>query len=83
MVDTNKNGTYIEKLEALAAYLAERLEGASDKEAAGLARQYRETIQEIERMKGMEEKDDEIAELLSERAADGKPGAVRQDRSAV
>jgi hypothetical protein len=74
-------GTYIEKLEALAADLAGRLEGADDKTAAGLARQYRETICEIERMKGMESKDDEIEELLSER--DGKPGAVRQDRSTV
>ena len=32
---------------------------------------------------GLEEKDDEIDELLSERRADGLPGAVRQDRSTV
>ena len=73
-------GTYIEKLEALAEDLARRLDGADDKTAAGLARQYRETICEIERMKGMEVKDDEIDKLLSE---DGKPGAVRQDRTVV
>ena len=83
MVEINENGTYIEKLEALAASLAERLEGACDQTYASIARQYRETIQEIERVKGLEQKDDEIEELLSERQADGKPGAVRQDRSTV
>lgn len=83
MFEINENGTYLDKLEALAAELAKRLDGASDKEAAGLARQYRETILEIERAKGLEEKDDEIDELLSERRADGLPGAVRQDRSTV
>ena len=76
-------GTYIEKLEALAADLAARLEGADDKTYAGIARQYRETICEIERMKGTEVNDDEIDELLHEREAEGKPGAIRQDRSAV
>ena len=74
-------GTFIEKLEALAEDLAMRLEGADDKTAAGLARQYRETICEIERMKGMEEKDDEVDALIS--GGDGLPGAVREDRSTV
>ena len=76
-------GTYIEKLEALAADLAAHLEGACDGTYASIARQYRETLMEIERMKGMEVKDDEIDEILSEREADGKPGAIRQDRSTV
>ena len=75
-------GTYIEKLEALAEDLANRLEDSDNKTAAGLARQYRETLCEIERMKGLEQKDDEIDELISERA-DGMPGAVREDRSTV
>jgi hypothetical protein len=75
-------GTYIDKLEALAEDLAMRLQGADDKTAAGLARQYRETICEIERAKGMEQTNDEIDELISERA-DGMPGAVREDRSTV
>lgn len=55
----------------------------SMRDLASLARQYRETLAEIERLKGMEQKDDEIDKLLSEREADGKPGAVRQDRSTV
>ena len=83
MIDINEKETYIEKLEALAEELANRLEGAANKEAAALARQYRETIQEIERVKGLEQKDDEIEEILSERQADGMPGAVRQNRSTV
>ena len=78
-----KDGTYLEKLEALAEGLAGRLETACDGTYASIARQYRETLAEIERMKGMDEKDDEIDALLSEREADGKPGAIRQDRSAV
>ena len=43
---------------------------------------YGETLCEIERMKGLEQKDDEIDELISERT-DGMPGAVREDRSTV
>lgn len=76
-------GTYKEKLEALAADLALRLESADDKTYAGLARQYRETICELDRIEGMEQQDDEIEALLSEREADGKPGAIRQNRATV
>jgi hypothetical protein len=42
-----------------------------------LSRQYRETIKEIEEIKGMEKDDDEIGEILSARKADGKPDTVR------
>ena len=37
----------------------------------------RETIKEIEEIKGMEKDDDEIGEILSARKADGKPDTVR------
>ena len=76
-------GTYKEKLEALAADLAVRLEGADDKTYAGLARQYRETICELDRIEGMEQTNDEIQDILTEREADGKPGAIRQNLSTV
>lgn len=46
--------------------------GARD--LAGLAKQYREILREIEEIKGSEPKDDEIAKLLG---ADGVPGSVR------
>ena len=41
------------------------------------SQEYRETIKEIEEIKGMEKDDDEIGEILSERKADGKPDTVR------
>ena len=42
-----------------------------------MARQYRETLKEIEEIEGAQDDDDEISRILSERAAAGKPGAVR------
>lgn len=71
------------KLKALAEILADEINqrpGARD--LAGLSKQFRETIQEIEELDGNKEKD-EINEILSHREANGKPGAVRKNRSAV
>ena len=76
-------GTYKEKLQALAADLALRLAGADDKTYAGIARQYRETICELDRIEGMEQTDDEIQSILTERQADGKPGAIRENQPTV
>ena len=77
------DGTELGELIALAELLSRELQIADQKTIAPLAKQYRETICEIERMKGMGSNDDEIDEILSEREADGKPGAIRQDRSTV
>ena len=77
------DGTELEELKALAELLSRELQIADQKTIPQLARQYRETIIEIEKLKGQEQNDDEIDELLSERRAYGKPGAIRQDRSAV
>ena len=41
------------------------------------AKQYRETIKEIEEIRGVADDDDEIGRILSTREADGKSGAVR------
>ena len=41
---------------------------------------YRETIREIEEIEGNDGAD-EISEILGKRDADGKPGAVRKDRT--
>ena len=46
-----------------------------------LAKQYRETIREIEEIEGANNHGDEVSDILGERAADGKPGAVRKDRA--
>ena len=46
-----------------------------------LARQYRETLKEIEEIEGMNRGDDEIEEIISGREADGESRAVRPDRT--
>ena len=46
-----------------------------------LAKQYRDTIREIEEIEGAEQNGNEIGAILAERKADGKPGAVRKDRT--
>ena len=65
-------------LEVLAAEIDDK-PGARD--LAQLAKQYRETLKEIEEIEGAETTNDEISEILAERAADGKPGAVRKNRA--
>ena len=50
---------------------------ADNKSLAGIAKQYRETIKEIEEIEGTTENDDDIGKLLAERDAAGKAGAVR------
>jgi hypothetical protein len=69
--------TRLEKLRVLEGHLSAALDEADVKEMASLARQYRETLREIEEIEGTEDGNDEIAKILSERAAAGKPGAVR------
>lgn len=66
----------LEKLKKLEAKLALALEDAETKELASIARQYRETLREIEELQGADN-NDEITKILSERDTDGKPGAVR------
>ena len=70
----------LEKLKELEAKLKVAMETAGNKELAALARQYRETIREIDELEN-EDTGDEIGELLEGRSADGKPGAVRKSRS--
>lgn len=72
------NGTRLEQLKELLRILADEIDerpGARD--LAQLSRQYRETLKEIEEIEGAQDDDDEISRILSERAAAGKPGAVR------
>lgn len=72
----------LDQLKALRDIIAEEIDkrpGARD--LAQLAKQYRETIREIEEIEGAVPDDDEIEGILTERSADGKPGAVRKDRT--
>ena len=74
-------GNRLEKLKDLEATLYAAMDGTSVRELAAIARQYRETIREIEEIEGTAGDNDEIGEILAERAADGKPGAVRKNRA--
>lgn len=69
------------KLKMLEEELSGALENATVQTIAAIAKQYRETLKEIEEIEGAEQNDDEIAEILSARESDGKPGAVRPNRS--
>lgn len=73
----------LEKLYRLESELYDLMQRANSRSMAALARQYRETLKEIEEIEGGESTDDEIGEILSERETDGKPGAVRKNRSGV
>lgn len=67
----------LEKLKALEAKLYVAMQTAEDKSLAPLAKQYRETIREIEEIEGTEDQNDDIGNILQRRESDGKPGAVR------
>ena len=69
------------KLKELEAKLLIAMEEADVRTLAPIAKQYRETIREIEEIEGNANDGDEIGEILAERAADGKPGAVRKTRT--
>lgn len=73
-----KNGSRLEQLKTLAAILARQIDHPGEKDnIAQLAKQYRETIREIEEIEGMAVSDDDIGDILAAREAAGKPGAVR------
>ena len=69
--------TRLEKLKELEIALKEQMERANSRSIAAIARQYRETLREIAEIEGIYDNEDEIAEILQEREANGKAGAVR------
>lgn len=69
--------TRIEKLKELEAKLYVAMQTAQNKDLATLAKQYRDTLREIEEIEGTEDNNDDISEILSERETNGKAGAVR------
>ena len=82
MKSITARGTLLEKLKQLAKVLATNIDSCDDpKNLPQLAKQYRETIREIEEIEGANNHGDEVSDILGERAADGKPGAVRKDRA--
>lgn len=76
------NKTRLEQLRALQCIIADAIDaGPGARDLAGLTKQYRETLKEIAELKGGTEENDEIDQIISTREADGKPGAVRQNRT--
>lgn len=72
------NEPRVEQLKELLTVLAEQIDdkpGARD--MASLARQYRETLKEIEEIEGAIDDGDEIAQILSDVDSDGNARAVR------
>lgn len=67
----------LRKLKSLERKLMQQMKVADSKSYAALAKQYRETIREIDDLERAGDSDDEISEILAERKADGKSGAVR------
>ena len=69
----------LKKLRELEEKLYTELQTAESRSVAAIAKQYRETIREIEEIEGEENGEDEIAEILG--GGDGVPRAVRKNRS--
>lgn len=73
----SRKGNRLEQLCKLRDTLAKSIDGCeSMRDLAALSRQYRETIKEIEEIRGVTD-EDEISEILSARKADGKSDTVR------
>lgn len=84
MKSVTARGSRLEQLKTLAKIIAESIDECEDNKALPpLAKQYRETIREIEEIEGVDSDGDEIEEILAKRQADGKPGAVRKDRTGI
>ena len=70
-------GDRLQKLKELEATLYKAMAGADVRSLAAIARQYRETMREIEEIEGGTGDDDELGAILAERRSDGKPSSVR------
>lgn len=78
IVRATKKGTRLDQLQLLANRLAMEIEQCDDPRLMPqLAKQYRETVRELDEAKGAGQDDDEIGEILAQREVDGRPGAVR------
>lgn len=84
MQEVTSQGGRLDQLKTLAAILAESIDNCQQvRVLPQLAKQYRETVREIEEIEGTQNHGDEISQILEGRKADGKPGTVRKDRTKV
>lgn len=80
MSTVTNDGSREEQLENLARILAQQIDQRATNApqlVPQLSKQYRETIRELEEIRGVIDDDDEINKILAAREVDGKPGAVR------
>lgn len=77
MITLARRGDRLEQLKGLAKIIAKNIDNCEDdKILPQLAKQYRETIREIEDIEGVDEEDG-IGEILQARKVDGQPSSVR------
>lgn len=69
------------KLKQLEAKLETALDECEGDRVAPIAKQYRETLREIEELEGQKGNNDDISTILQKRQIDGLPGAIRQNKS--
>ena len=82
MKTVTRQGTRLEQLKSLAEVLAAGIDSCDDPRALPqLARQYRDTVREIEDIEGVSDDGDEVGEILARRKADGVTRAQRQSRT--
>ena len=75
--------TRLDKLRELEADLYNLMQKANSRSIAPLAKQYRDTIREIDEIENVVMEDDEIEEIMQRRADNGDAGAVRKSRTKV
>ena len=72
----------LEQLEELLMILAQEIDdGPGARDMASLAKQYRETLHDIDELRGADTNGDEIAQILQKRGDNGEAGAVRANRT--
>lgn len=71
----------ITKLKELEARLASALDECEGDKVAPIAKQYRETLREIDELEGSKGNNNDISDILRKRQIDGLPGAIRQNKS--
>lgn len=71
----------LNKLKKLEKVLENGLDECEIDKLASIARQYRETLREIEEIESLKGNDDDISKILHKRQIDGLPGAVNKDKS--
>jgi hypothetical protein len=82
--EANRKENRLGKLKALAELLAREMDAVKySKDLPPLAKQYRETIREIEELDGGTKEEDELTDLLKARDADGKSRAVRKNKAEI